>query len=186
MATHKPAGLGSFPLEYAALGLLFTEPKHGYRLYREFVSEFHLIWKAGQANFYAALASLEARGQITASSEPQVSRPPRKVYEITETGRAAFMGWLLTPVQSMRAFRVEFIARLRFFGLLSLPGAQTLIRRQVDIFRRLLAEWERPAPDDAGDPVPALVDDFRRRQAQMIIDWLLAWQEYFVGDALRG
>jgi DNA-binding PadR family transcriptional regulator len=180
MATHKSAGLGSFPLEIAALGLLVMEPKHGYRLYREFVTEFHLIWKGGQANFYAALSGLEAHGQIVASAQPQPGRPPRKVYQITRAGRETFLTWLHAPVQSMRAFRVEFIAKLRFFALLDLPGERALIEQQIDLLRGLLGEWEEQTSLADSNPVAAMISDFRTRQAEMIIDWLVAWREHFV------
>lgn len=173
MSRHKTAGLGTFPLEYAALGLLMEGPQHGYGLYQQFRREMALIWKAGQANFYLALASLETRGLVSAAAEPQEGRPARKVYTLGEAGRAAFLDWLNTPVDSMRSFRVEFIARLRFFTLLNLPGADTLIARQIAIFERLLDEWEaRPAAD-----LPAaMVADYRKRQARMIVEWLRAWQ----------
>ena len=174
MSRQKPAGLGTFPLEFAALGLLFTSPKHGYLLYREFVEEFYLIWKAGQANFYAALARLEDTSNVTVSLEAQEDNPPRKVFRVTETGRANFINWLNTPVDSMRAFRVEFLARLRFFSLLGLPGADTLIQQEIVIVQHWLDEWSTDAL--SSNPATAMVVDFRTRQAGMILDWLAACQ----------
>lgn len=183
MTRHTTAGLGTYPLEYAALGLLFAGPQHGYRLYQVFSRELRQVWKAGQANFYLALASLEARGRVTASAEPQEGRPARKVYAITEAGRDAFLDWLNTPVHSMRAFRVEFIARLRFFALLDLPGADALIAQEIAFFTRLLDEWDQALTDDLA---AALLADYRRRQARMIVDWLLAWQAQFLPTSPHG
>ena len=183
MSRQKPAGLGTFPLEYAALGLLFKESKHGYLLYQDFVGEFHLIWKAGQANFYAALAGLKASGRVTVTYEAQESNPPRKVFQITDAGRDAFIEWLNTPVTSMRAFRVEFIARLHFFTLLNLPGAGALLQQEMALVQRWLDEWDEPALETQRDPTPAMVADFRRRQARMIIEWLASWQEQLAQTA---
>ncbi len=182
MANPKVRNLPGFPLEYAALGLLMSGPKHGYQLYQDFCGEFHLIWKAGQAAFYAALAMLEGRGLLMASAEPHEGRPPRKVYSITDKGRADFMEWLQRPVTPLRAFRVEFVARLRFFSLLHLPGARALIARQVELLQGLLDEWEHAAISSSaapGDPFPEAVYDLRKRQAQAMIAWLLAWQGRF-------
>lgn len=184
MTRAKPAGLGTFPLEYAALGLLFEGPQHGYRLYRDFASGLRLIWKSGQANFYLALNNLEAVGHVTAVSEPQPGRPPRKIYQITEPGRAAFLEWLNTPVTSMRDFRIMFMARLHFFARLGLPGAGQLIDREIMVFEKLLAEWSVAGQPD--EPGAAMVADYRRRQARMIIGWLAAWQGHFDPAAPRG
>jgi len=177
--------LTSYPLEYAVLGLLMDGPRHGYLLYQDFTREFHLIWNAGQAKFYAALAALEASGHLQAHTEPQDGRPARKVYQITETGRELFVDWLHKPVASMRTFRVEFMARLRFFSLLGLPGAGWLIDRQIHVLDRLVDEWRQAARASTPpfhDLFHSALNDYRQRQAQAIIDWLIAWREHFAHD----
>ncbi|MBN1428137.1 MAG: PadR family transcriptional regulator [Anaerolineae bacterium] len=186
MSDVKQDGFSSYSLENVALGLLMSSPKHGYGLYRDFTVTFRRIWKAGQANFYAALARLEAKGHLRSIAEPQEGRPARKVYQITDSGREAFMVWLHTPVPSLRAIRVELIAKLRFFHVLQLPGTSDLIDGQIVLLRSMLAEWDRNAdqPEKAElDPFPALIDDFRKRQAEFVMEWLIAWQEHFQVNA---
>jgi len=186
MSDHQGEGAGSYPLHYVALGLLLNGPRHGYLLYQDFVRDFHLIWKSKQSKFYAALAALEASRQLKAHTEPQEGRPARKVYQITDAGRAAFLEWLHRPVNSMRSFRVEFIARLRFFRLLGLPGAGALIDQQVAYLSQLRDEWQEIASLDSDlsdSQFPDALNDFRRRQAQAMIDWLMAWREQFEGEA---
>ncbi len=172
----KPAhsGFATYPLRFAALGLLMAGPQHGYRLHRRFGEAFGLIWKAGQTKFYATLNALEDEGLITATSEPQAGRPARRVYHLADAGRDAFLGWLHQPVTAMRSVRVELMAKLRFFDLLGLPGADALIGQQVAAFEAMRAEWAQQAQAD--NSFTRLVNDYRARQAQFIIDWLRAYQ----------
>ena len=173
------SGFTRYPLHNLALGLLAVEPKHGYGLYQDFETYFGSIWKAGQTKFYVALTTLQEQGYLDATLEPQENRPPRKVYHLTDKGREAFLAWLHEPIYSMRAMRVEFIAKLRFFDLLGRPGGDELIDRQIAIYESLLAEWEAArSPDDFQD----LVRDYRIRQARGIIDWLQAARRKLFGS----
>lgn len=169
MTDTEHSGFARYPLANVALGLLAAGPKHGYGLYRDFEEYFGSIWKAGQTKFYVALSSLQDEGYLNAVMEPQENRPARKVYHLTEKGQEEFQAWLHEPVYSMRAIRVEFIAKLRFFDLLDEPGAQALIDEEIALFSEMLAEWEA---EDPADPFYDLVNDYRIRQARAIVEWL--------------
>ncbi len=179
MAETDQSGFARFPLENVALGLLVPGPKHGYGLFQDFEQYFGLIWKAGQTRFYLTLADLQYNGCLDSAIEPQQNRPPRKVYCLTDTGREKFMDWVTRPNRSVRGMRVEFIAKLRFYNLLDLPGADTLIDCQLDIFNTLMEEWQQAAhpekPEeskDRHDHFADLVTSFRTQQVQTIITWL--------------
>jgi DNA-binding PadR family transcriptional regulator len=175
MSAKRIDGFATFPLKQVALGLIVAGPKHGYELYQDFGEAFSPIWRAGQSKFYADLAALQTEGLLDVTTEPQDDRPPRKVYQLTDAGREAFMDWLYEPVTPLRAVRVEFIAKLRFFDLLDLPDADRLIDAQLDVCQRTLNEWVRQADEiqeEQGDAFYELVFDFRRRQARFIIEWL--------------
>lgn len=169
MVDTKHSGFGKYPLDKAALGLLMLGSKHGYSLYQDFKQAFGLIWKAGQTKFYVVLSDLEQEGCLQATTSPQAGRPARKIYHLTDSGQQAFMAWLKAPVRSMRAVRVELIAKLRFFNLLELPGALDLLDEQQQVFQEMQDEWTREV---SSDPFLDLVQDFRIRQAAAIIDWL--------------
>jgi DNA-binding PadR family transcriptional regulator len=183
MADTTHSGFGKYPLPPVALGLLMLGPKHGYELYQDFVAGFGsgdsygAIWKAGQTKFYVTLTALEKEGYLESTLESQEGRPPRKVYHLTNVGRKRFLDWLHQPVNSMRSIRVEFIAKLRFFDLLKLPGVDDLLDAQIEVFHAMLDEWEKPAPVDAVDPFFEVVVDFRKRQAAFLIEWLAACKD---------
>ena len=176
MIARKQGGFTIYPLEFVALGLLMNGPKHGYALYQDFTQAFDLIWHAEQAKFYGVLAALEEKGYLRITTELQEKRPARKVYHITEPGRSAFLGWVRQPVTSMRAVRVEFMAKLRFHSLLELTGVEQLIDNQMAALQAMLKEWEHTEQQER-DPIRAWVEDFRRRQAIFMIEWLAVCKE---------
>jgi DNA-binding PadR family transcriptional regulator len=172
------SAFGRYPLEKALLGLLLPGPKHGYVLYQNFLSTFQKIWKAGQTKVYVTLTALEKQGYLTITTEAQERRPARKIYHLTEAGRAEFLTWLHQPVPSMRAVRVEFLAKLRLFALLRLPGASALIASQLALFETILDEWTGQADSPEGDQsFSELVREFQIQQMHFLINWLGSVQE---------
>lgn len=57
---------------------------------------------------YPALARMETEGLVTARIEPQPGKPPRKVYSITESGRAELLAALSAPM-APDTYRSEFL-----------------------------------------------------------------------------
>ena len=88
----RQAGVSPQP---ALLGLLLSEPKHGYELFQEFSRELGGVWRIGQSQLYAQLKQLEESGLVSVRVEEQPNRPARKVYHVTEAGRRAWHEALL-------------------------------------------------------------------------------------------
>src|SRR3712207_428899 len=103
-------------LEHALLGFLWQRPMHAYEIHQMLkeARALGLIWHLKQSQLYALLARLEEEGYITSITEPQGTRPPRRVMHLTSQGREAFQRWLVEPVAHGRDFRQEFLAKLFF------------------------------------------------------------------------
>ena len=71
------------------LGMLTDGEASGYDLKKHFESSFGHFFAAGYGSIYPALASLAADGQVSCKCIPQEGKPDRKVYSITDAGRAA-------------------------------------------------------------------------------------------------
>ena len=153
------------------LGLLMAAPRHGYELYQEFERELGAVWQIGLSQLYAQLKQLEEAGLVASHTEPQPSRPPRKVYHLTPAGRQAFDEWLHQPTPYLRTIRVEFLARLYFFRRLSLPGLERLVAEQKVVCRDQIWRFERIAARTEDD-FRRLVLDFRRGQLEATVAWL--------------
>jgi DNA-binding PadR family transcriptional regulator len=176
MAAKKSPGFGTYPLRYLALGLLMLGPDHGYQLDQKLDEDFGMIWKAGQTKLYVTLSSLEKKGLLRSEMEPQENRPDRKIYHLTEEGRETFLKWVREPVPSLRAVRVELLAKLRFFDLLDLAGLDDLISSQQTVFQEMIQEWSRDKAQEK-DLFMSKVYDFRIQQAEFILNWLKNYQK---------
>jgi PadR family transcriptional regulator AphA len=157
--------------EPVLLGLLMSQPRHGYELYREFSRDLDRVWRIGLSQLYAQLKQLEANGLVTAQAESQATRPSRKVYHLTPAGREAFLNWVHQPSRHIRDIRLEFLARLYFFRRLALPGLDRLVAAQKAICQAQVEALAcaNPGTDDA---FGRLVIEFRQGQLQAIIHWL--------------
>ena len=176
MSKAKKTGFGSYPLRYLALGLLMKGPNHGYQLDQDLAEKFGMIWKAGQTKLYLTLSALEKNGLLRTEMERQENRPDRKVYHLTDQGKQTFLDWVSKPVSSLRAARVELLAKLRFYEWLDLPEPGKLIQAQQDIFQNMINEWQADQGQES-DPFLRHVYEFRINQAQFINNWLADFNE---------
>ena len=164
----RQAGVSPQP---ALLGLLLSEPKHGYELFQEFGRELGRVWRIGQSQLYAQLKLLEESGLVSVHIEEQPNRPARKVYRLTPQGRAAFEEWVHQPTPYLRRIRVEFLARLYFFQRLSLDGQDELVAEQKAVCRDQIARFDRLMAGTE-EPFAHLVLEFRRGQLEAVVHWL--------------
>ena len=76
-------------LDYAILGWLSTGPGSGYDLVRQMDVGLSWFWGASHAQIYPRLKVLESRGLITSEQVTVGTKLEKRVYSITEAGRAA-------------------------------------------------------------------------------------------------
>jgi len=155
------------PARYALLGLLLEGPGHGYDLARHFApgSALGAVLRLGSSHLYALLGRLEKDGLIVGERLDAGAHPPRRVYHVTEAGRAAVLRWIDKPVERPREMLLDF--PLKFY----------IARR-----RRLLVgfleqmEREKGAPTErtegAEDEFIALMRDGRIARTRASLDWL--------------
>jgi DNA-binding PadR family transcriptional regulator len=92
-----------FFLESSLLVLLLREPGYGYSLtngLEEFGFQSELL---DASVIYRALRDLESAGLVSDSWDDKSLGPPRRVYTITEEGKATLAGW----IESLRQNRKE-------------------------------------------------------------------------------
>jgi len=102
----------SVSFRHFILGLLTRRSMSGYDI-RQLLRS--LGWLLGNPSFgtiYPALHALLEDGLVTVEVVPHPSRPPRKIYTITEAGRQALKEWVAQPPPSsigLRAFIMHLI-----------------------------------------------------------------------------
>ena len=106
-------------LSHAILGLLKQEPMTGYDLKTQcFDTSIAHFWSADQSQIYRTLEQMAEEGWVESDVEVQETRPNRKVYQITATGRKELSAWLKTP-QSIPAYREPLLVQVFFADELS-------------------------------------------------------------------
>ncbi|NTV65356.1 MAG: PadR family transcriptional regulator [Oscillochloris sp.] len=162
-------------IEHGLLGFVRRQPLHGYEIYQRLCAseDLGLHWGWKQSQLYAELTRLEQEGYLQSSIEAQGSRPPRKVFELTTSGQAAFAEWIASPVLKGRDFQLEFPLKLYFAQQESREVARQLVASQQAECRSWLQSMERESlPSDAGMGYPEIVQQFRMSQIETIMAWL--------------
>jgi DNA-binding PadR family transcriptional regulator len=111
------------------LALLAGDRGHGYELKQTLEQEFGERFPALNAGqIYSTLARLERDGLVVGQSVAGDSRRKR-VYELTESGRAALQGWIETPVPGTR-LKDEFFMKFVVVATAGLAEPRALIDGQ--------------------------------------------------------
>jgi DNA-binding PadR family transcriptional regulator len=166
--------------EFALLGFLRRQSMHGYEIHQQLsdTTGLGLVWRLKQSQLYALLAKLEREGYVTTTVEYQDTRPPRKMFELTEAGRQAFLEWMERPVPQGRKLRLDFLAKFYFAQLEGPEVALRLIEGQRVVCR----DWLRQQTEETdllrqSWPYDWLVHKFRMGQIEAMLAWLDTCQE---------
>jgi DNA-binding PadR family transcriptional regulator len=132
---------------HTLLGLLLGGPCHGYDLARHFAPATPLgdVVHLSPSHLYALLAQLERDGLISGERQDSGPRPPRRVYQLTERGRADVLRWVDEPVARPRDMHLGFPLKYYLACRLGRPYAEALIARQRDLFTAYLTDLENAA-----------------------------------------
>jgi DNA-binding PadR family transcriptional regulator len=117
-------------IKYAILGYLSWRPHSGYDLKKLIADSVAFHWTGNNSQIYTTLVELHRAGLVTQELQPQEHYPTRKVYTITDRGRADLRAWLLTTPE---------LPQLRHVFLTQLAWADCLETQELDA---LLAKYE--------------------------------------------
>jgi PadR family transcriptional regulator, regulatory protein AphA len=167
----------SEPAEYAILGLLHSEPMHGYEMFQQFKDgTLGQIVHLEMSQMYAFLKKLERLEYIKAQLEPQGARPPRKVFQLTEPGQNIFYQWLIEPVERPREVRILFLIKLYFAQQYRPHEMIQLIDKQILACQNFLVQLETKHSQhvESGDGLffDHVVLRGRIYQTRSLLDWL--------------
>ncbi len=139
-------------LDFAILGFLNYRPYTGYDLKKIFDTSIRHFWPADQSQIYRTLTRLTEQGYARMEKVPQEDRPDRKVYHITEAGRAALLAWLSGP-PPLDEPRSAPLIQVFFAGQLSDEEILAKFEGFAAIMRAILEQYDR---------VPAQIGPFQQ------------------------
>ena len=130
-------------LEYKLLGLLARQPMSGYDLARDLKQRFVPFGPISHTQIYPALASLEQKGLVRYHIvDQQAVRPNKKVYELTEEGRAALRQWVESPTPQT-VFYGEFFLKAYNLWIADPERMVEQFREQAQLHQEQLALYEQ-------------------------------------------
>jgi DNA-binding PadR family transcriptional regulator len=135
-------------LDFAILGFLNYHPYTGYDLKKVFDTSVRHFWPADQSQIYRTLARLTKQGFVEVEKVPQEDRPDRKVYHITEAGRAELLKWLAGP-PPLDEPRSAPLIQVFFAGQLSDEEVLAKFESVAAVMREILARYDQ-VPDQIG------------------------------------
>ncbi|MFB2771747.1 PadR family transcriptional regulator [Pelatocladus sp. BLCC-F211] len=166
-------------LAYAIMGLLQEEQRTGYELKTSCFDQcIAHLWPADQAQIYRTLDKLLEQGWIKCTVEIQCDRPNRKIYSVTETGKAELIKWLQSP-QSLPILREPLLIQLFFAAQLSNEAIMQLLEDQLAAHIEKLTKCEKINLPVLGDQYATREQIMQRlalelvlRREKTYIDWL--------------
>ncbi len=122
-------------IRHAILGFLSWKPFTGYELKKKFADALSFHWSGNNNQIYGSLVELHRDRAVDIEVQNQEKLPARKLYTITEEGKAELRSWLLSEPE-LPVFRSLAHTRLAW--------AECLSDEEVD---GLLESYERKLSD---------------------------------------
>src|SRR5262245_23643574 len=126
-------------LERATLAILSEEPSHGYAILAKLEKRIGGVCGISYGQVYRVLAGLERRGLIVGRAVQVARRPTRRVYDLSEAGRADVQRWLVEAPARTMFFGTDFYLRLPFLSSLDNDTREEVLGQQVRRCREHLA-----------------------------------------------
>lgn len=153
-------------MQFLILGILLDAPLALYDVHKRFSAGISLFYAASFGSIQRALRQLEAQGWARTEDAPDTRRR-KKLYVITDSGRAAWHEWMMTPVTGADTEQL-MLARIYLLG--HLPPSErsscvAVIRaRVVEDAERLRSLADEV---DAVEVPGSVVDVFRYQRATL-------------------
>jgi len=168
--------LSSSSIDYALLSFLISRPMHGYEMHQmlQKLPGLSRVWTLKQALLYAKLEKLENSGLIAPYPTMEHNfTPPRKYFQITESGKTTLETWFHETVIKSRDMRQEFLAKLLLIRQFRPHLLPELLDRQIDLTEAWVSSLESELANESEKLLEDwLITSFRLLQVQSMLDWL--------------
>ena len=161
------------------LALLANEPSHGYELRARLQLALGPLAEALNAGqVYVTLNRLEKAALVSSERVGQTDRPDRKVYELTDAGRARVTEWL-DDTSWPKPAPAEFHLKLVAAAAAGLGDPVRLVDVQRHALLEGLAAAQRAALGEPGGSVAGLLLEGVVLRLQADLRWLEACARYW-------
>ncbi len=155
--------------ELLLLGLLRQREMHGYQLHEFINRNLASCTDLKKPTAYHLLEKMVERGWLTAQDDAESSRPPRRVYQLTAEGEAAYQTLLRENLSAYHPTVFSGNIGLAFLESLPAQEARALLSQRRAAMHSAL-EAVRNAPPHSGSF--NLVIDHQRAHLEAELAWL--------------
>ena len=129
-------------LRHAVLAALIEGEASGYELAKRFNVAVADYWSATPQQLYRDLERLEHDGLVEARVVEQTRRPNKRVFTLTEAGRAELRSYVREPARPP-AIRDEFLVKLQALEAGDPSAILPTVRARLESSRQKLAHYDR-------------------------------------------
>jgi DNA-binding PadR family transcriptional regulator len=129
-------------LRNAILATLLEGEASGYDLSKGFDASVANFWMATPQQLYKELETLEAQGLVTARVVEQDRRPNKRLFSLTEAGRAALRDFTAQPAK-ITAIRDELLVKVQAVDAGDVEAVRKAIAERLDYATAKLARYDR-------------------------------------------
>jgi DNA-binding PadR family transcriptional regulator len=159
-------------MRFPLLALLASGPAHGYELKQALEHRFGSVLpplNAGQ--IYTTLGRLERDGLVDDDAVAQNGRPNKRVYRLTDAGRAELRGWVEDSTPASR-LKDDFFIKLVLARAAQIADPLELVDRQRGAYLQALRELDDVAAHADGDETAALLVEGAALHLEADLKWL--------------
>lgn len=163
------------PVQRALLALLSQQSRHGYELHDLFGAAIGGHWEVNSGQIYSSLERLARDGLVAEEAIEKGSGPDKRMWAVTDEGRADLADWFQSAVPREYRLRDEFYLKL-MLAIVTRAGSP---RRVVQVQRRELLQELHDLINrrDAANPRRELARILLLDSAIMHTDAELRWLE---------
>ncbi|MEB3288499.1 MAG: PadR family transcriptional regulator [Leptolyngbya sp.] len=165
-------------LAHTILAVLSQQPYSGYDISKRFEESVSCYWQASQQQIYRELGKMEQQGWVVYETLPQAGKPDKKIYSLTEAGRAELRRWYAEPTEPT-PIREDLLVRVLAAPYVPEGRLMDELRRRRQIHADQLACYQAVDKDYNALVDPPVVEQFRyltlrrgMRYEQDWIDWI--------------
>lgn len=171
-------------LIFAILGFLTYGPMTGYDIKQRMDRSTTHFWHAKLSQIYTNLSHLERDGCVHSIVKEQQGKPDKRLYVITEKGRAEFEEWLNEPYIECSPKKEILILKMFFSASMKKTAILTQLQIQRDLHSKQLAYYRNECIQfiqAARNEFPLLTDDavmwdatrrFGERYEEVYVEWI--------------
>ncbi|BCJ39358.1 PadR family transcriptional regulator [Actinoplanes ianthinogenes] len=140
-------------LRNALLAALIDRESSGYDLAKRFSVSVANFWTATPQQLYRELEKMEAEGLLSARMIKQDRRPDKRLFSVTEAGRAALFAFTQQDPKPTTV-RDELLVQVEALTYADVPSVRKSIERRIEQSEQRVAAYERSLAEILGSRSP--------------------------------